>query len=291
MDNLNFDVLSSVLGEVGEGEYAEGEGEGEYAEGGYTGGEYDQSNTSMDTSTTDFKAIAKYEYIAERENDLTIYIGDEITVQQSEGEWWYGYIIKDGNTYTGYFPATYVEKSEGELSKPSDFPSESDLSMSQQVGLKNQTGWRLERDNLKDSIHQQIESISQLQKLHDEKKKQKQLHETSYLNTRYIHDTQALFFDLLFMQLERNVEVRSFSMLAEIDQKFSLQMKNLQELINKELKDKTIDPPKTELFKMITLISNKISENLSSIGTLTNSSDQFLNVLNKFKTAFINEVK
>ena len=94
--NLNLDILSDVLGGVdgygegeGEGEYAEGGGEGEYAEGGGEG-EYAEgggegegqttqgSNTSIGGGSNEFKVLVKYEYTAERDNDLTIYIGMKI---------------------------------------------------------------------------------------------------------------------------------------------------------------------------------------------------------------------
>ena len=307
--DLNFDALNDVLGGVdqygegeGEGEYAEGEyaegeegGEGEYGEGEGEGeGEYNAEgegtgegeggyNTEATTENY-FTAKVKYEFISDSENNITIYVGEEITVYQSEGEWWYGSVTREGTLSNGYFPASYVEISGGSSSSKDNNESFDLMNTSNQE--KKKTGWRLERDNLKNHIQQQQESNAQLEKQLEEKKRQREEKEKSYLQTKYIHDPTAFYFDLIFMQLERNVEVKSFSLLAELDQKFSSQMKSLQELINKEMKDKSVESPKTELFKMFTLLSSKISDNLSSIGTLTNSSDQFLNVLVKFKNSY-----
>lgn len=260
MDNLNLDALS-VLGEVMEGDYAEGQyGEGEEGEG--------------------FYVIAQYAYESYKEGDLPLQAGDEVYVtQKTDEEWWYGSKNVGENTMEGYFPANYCTiKSTPEIGQKSDKKA------------KEKSGWRLERDNLKQSIQEKNNKIASLQSFLEAKKKEKEQKENEFLSMKYRIDETAFRYDLIRLQLGIMLELKSNSLIAEKDQKLGNQIKLVQDMLTKE-KDKAADPAKAELTKMLNLMGNKLTEDLISISTLTNSSDQFLNVLGKLKDGFEEKIQ
>ena len=66
----------------------------------------------MEQTGKHYATVVK-EYEAEDESNITIKVGDTVVVEDdSDEDWWFGYVLKEENVYKGYFPGSFVRTEE-----------------------------------------------------------------------------------------------------------------------------------------------------------------------------------
>ena len=79
----------------------------------YVGQLTEEKATSVKNGSGGHYATAIHNYEAEDESNITIKIGDTVVVENdSDEDWWFGYVFMKENAYKGYFPAIFVKKNE-----------------------------------------------------------------------------------------------------------------------------------------------------------------------------------
>lgn len=286
-----------------EGYYEEEEGYEEEEEGGgeEEGGEEEgyEEGGEEEEEGKDAKAVfakCTYEYVAEKEGDLSLTVGDFVTLNPSQdfsGDWLYGAV---GEGDPGYFPASYVQFVSMEEAFPEKKKNEKQreeegekLSSSSNPFLSesksSQGGWRQERDTLKSKLTACEAEENRLKAEVAELERQRGEYLKEIAQQKYGSGLGkgGILYDIEKLYLGTYLETDSMSDAVEGSMELKKLLQDFAALVEKELaKEKDIGTERDNVLKMINEIIKKTSSELNSMALIGNTKDKFSDVLKKF---------
>jgi hypothetical protein len=294
--------------EEGGGEEEEGyEEEGGEEEGG--GGEEEEGgDAGMESAAAIASAVASssagsaekavyarcmYDFAAEKDGDLSLRKGAIVTMsakQDFAGAWLYGAI---DDSPPGYFPASFVKlisESEalGTATSLSSTPASSELTDSQledKAPAPAQSGWRLERDQLKTRLAQQEQEEAALRAevAELERSKGELLKQIATLKYGSGRGKGGIVYDLEKLNQGTYFETDALGRAVDSSTELCKLLKEFAALIEKGFeKEKDVAVELDAALKSITAVVNLSQAELAAISVLSNTKDKYSAVVKQF---------
>jgi hypothetical protein len=241
-----------------------------------------------------------YNYAAEKEGDLSLKTGSYVTMsaqQNFAGDWLYGAI---GDSAPGYFPASFVKlvsEAEatggggvagggGELLTLSGTAS-AELTDSQMEDKQPaQSGWRLERDQLKTRLGAQeaAEAALRAEVAALERQRGDLLQAIAELRYGAGRGKGGCVYDLDKLSLGTALETDAMGQAVDSSTEMSRQLKEFAALVEKSFeKEKDVAAEKDAALKAVMVVLNSAAAEMAAISALSNTKDKFSHVLRAFR--------
>ncbi len=231
-----------------------------------------------------------YDYAAEKEGDLSLKTGDIVTMSSKQdfaGDWLYGAV---GDSAPGFFPSSFVKlvteaeaTGEGPAAKTVAAVAGEALTDSQLEDKQPaQSGWRLERDQLKTRLGAQEQAEQQLRAEVAALERQrggllKEIAELEYGAGRGKGGCQ---YDMGKLQLGTFFETESMGQAVDSSTEMCRQLKEFSAALEKGFeKEKDVAPEKEAAQKSIATVVASGATELAAISALSNTKDKFSHVL------------
>lgn len=276
-----------------------GEEEGGEEEGGEEGGEGMAAaiaSAVMSSSSSSEKAVyarCMYDFAAEKEGDLSLRKGSVVTMsakQDFAGAWLYGAI---DDSAPGYFPASFVKlipeaealavvNTAGSASPSVEL---TDSQLEDKTPAPAQSGWRLERDQLKTrlALQDQEEAALRAEVAKLERSKGELLKEISQLKYGSGRGKGGTVYDLEKLNQGTYFETDALGKAVDSSTELCKLLKDFAALIEKGFeKDKDIAAELDAALKSIAAVVNLGQAELAAISVLSNTKDKYSAVVKQF---------